>query len=107
MKIPSKLGRLIIPVSVLLGILLTLGIESVPSLLIRVAMGGLVGLSVGIIAVIQSYDPTTKQILASTGAVLLFLGFISLAIGATNGGAEMIVVGLFSSLAYYFGVRRL
>jgi len=84
-----------------------LGVESVPSLLIRVAIGALVGLSVGIIAVVQFCDPMTRQLLAGTGAVLLFLGFVGLAIGTTRDGAEMIGIGLFASLGYYLGVKRL
>lgn len=99
--------RYAVPISVLLGVLLALQIGSVPSFLVRVMLGVLIGLSFGIVAIVETYDPITRNVLSFVGAVLLFIAFLVLAFGSVAGDSEMIGIGLVSSMLYFFGVRKL
>lgn len=107
MSIPTKVRRFIIPISMALGVVFSLQIQAVPSFLARIVIGVFIGLSLGIVAIVESSDPTTKFVLSLLGAIVLFLAFLVLTLGSVLGNVEMVAIGLGASIFYFFGVRRL
>jgi hypothetical protein len=107
MKLSTRQVSYVVLGSVLLGLLLGSGIESIPSPFSRAGIGALVGLTFAGVAVVQSFDQLTRVVLAGAGAVSLFFAFVLLALGSTNGSLEMVAIGTAASMLCFLGVRRL